>query len=375
VRVLVTGARGFIGRNLVAELKTLPDIGVDEFDLDTDPDQFDGLCGRCGFVFHLAGVNRPPSPDAYMLGNAGPAEALARALEKNGNACPIVLASSTQAGLDNPYGRSKLAAEAVLAEHGRRAGAAVWIYRLPNVFGKWCRPDYNSAVATFCHRLARDLPIRIDDPATELSLVYIDDVFREFIGRLERTRTGEGAPAADDGFPGVRPVHRITVGDLAARIASFRDGRAARTLPDLADDLTRKLHATYLSDLPADRIRIPLDTRADGRGSFTELLKSRAGGQVSVNVIRPGAFKGQHWHHTKCEKFIAVSGRGAVRLRRIDGGEVAEYPIAGERLEIIDIPPGSTHSIENRGDADLIVVMWADEPFDPGRPDTHPMDV
>jgi UDP-2-acetamido-2,6-beta-L-arabino-hexul-4-ose reductase len=370
MKVLVTGAMGFIGRNLVAELSARKEIEVQAFDVDIPPEALDAFCRDCEFVFHLAGVNRPKDPDDYMAGNKGFTETLVESLDKAKNRCPVAAASSTQAALDNPYGRSKRAMEEVLEAHRRASGAPVWIFRLPNVFGKWCRPNYNSAVATFCHNLANGLLIQVNDPAAELSLVHIDDVVRALIEKLESARARANDPSSREGFAEVSPVYRKRLGDIVAALLRIRDDREALRIPDVSDDFIRKLSSTYQTYLPPERIRVPLATKSDPRGSFTEMIKSPSGGQVSVNVIKPGQRKGNHWHHTKFEKFITVFGRGVVRMRRIDETEVREYAVDGERIDLIEIPSGHTHNIENLGTTDMVIVMWANEPFDPERPDT-----
>lgn len=372
MRILVTGAGGFIGRNLIAELRNHGYADIDEYDLDSDPAVLDRYADRCDFVFHLAGVNRPEHEEEFMQGNCAAAAGLLSCLARHGNRAPVLMTSSIQAALDNPYGRSKRAGEETLRRYSRETGAPVYLYRLPNVFGKWCRPHYNSVIATFCYQLARGLPIKVNDPTVELQLVYIDDLMDEFLRVLAAPQT---VLPADDGFyhPGI--THTMRLGDIAETLRSFAASRQTLAVPDMAQPLVKKLYSTYLSYLPEDAFAYPLVTHADARGSFTEFLRTPDRGQVSVNVIKPGIKKGQHWHHTKNEKFLVVSGRGLVRFRRIGSDEVLDYPVSGDHLQVVDIPVGYTHSIENTGDGDMVTVMWANEPFDPDHPDTYPLDV
>ena len=368
--ILVTGAKGFIGKNLVAELKNRGYTDIFEYDIDTGPALLDDYCRSCEFVFHLAGVNRPKDPSEYMSGNFGFTSDLLATLEKHENRCPVVLASSTQAALDNPYGQSKRAGEQAVFEYGRRTGAQVLVYRFSNVFGKWCRPNYNSAVATFCHNIARDLPITVHDRSIKLTLAYIDDVVDELINALC------GRPNRnDDGLCSVPVVHTATLGQIADMLYAFKASRADRAVPDMGDAFCSKLYATYLSYLPTDGFSYPLAMHSDHRGSFTEILRTADRGQFSVNISKPGVVKGNHWHRTKNEKFLVVSGRGAIRLRRVDDTEVFKYIVSGDSLEVVDIPPGYTHSIENLGESDMVTFMWASEPFDPQKPDTYFMEV
>lgn len=380
MNVLVTGAKGFVGKNLCATLKSIAagkdrsfgipsDITVFEYDVDTAPASLDDWCRDCDFVFHLAGVNRPKDVSEFMEGNYGFTDALLKKLEEHGNACPIAISSSTQAALDNPYGKSKLAGEERLRQYGAKTGAKTLIYRFPNLFGKWCRPNYNSVVATFCHNIAHGLMIRIDDPDKVLQLAYIDDVVAELIAALEGKEHREGDLCT------VATTHRISLGELAALLGSFRDSRTDLSAPDVGDALTRKLYATYLSYLPTDAFSYPLERHTDARGSFTEILRTKDRGQFSVNISKPGIVKGNHWHHTKNEKFLVVSGRGVIRFRRIDSDEVVEYFVSGDKPEVVDIPTGYTHNIENLGDTDLVTFMWASECFDPNKPDTYALEV
>lgn len=368
-KILVTGAAGFIGKNLVAQLRGAGYTAVYTYDKTTDPALLDAYTADCTFVFHLAGVNRPEDPAEFTAGNCGFTAALLDSLRRNGNLAPVLFASSIQAERDNPYGNSKRAAEEMLAAYARETDAPVLIYRLPNVFGKWCRPQYNSVVATFCYNIARDLPIQIHDPAVELQLVYIDDVAAEFLRALE------GEPTRDGAFCRVPVSHRATLGQIAALLRSFRASRVNRETPNVGDPLSKKLYSTYLSYLPEEAFAYPLKMNVDARGSFTEFLRSPDRGQVSINVSHPGITKGNHWHHTKNEKFLVVSGHGVIRFRKPDGTEILEYPVSGDKLEVVDIPVGYTHSIVNTGDTDMVTVMWANEPFDPERPDTYYLEV
>jgi UDP-2-acetamido-2,6-beta-L-arabino-hexul-4-ose reductase len=366
MNILITGANGFIGKNLDAELSSSrPDYTLLRYDMETDPALLDDFCREANFVFHLAGVNRPKEQSEFMEGNFGFTSKLLDCLKKHNNSCPIMLASSIQAELDNPYGASKKAGEDLLFDYGRENGADVLIYRFPNVFGKWCRPNYNSAVATFCNNIANDLPIKVNDPSVMMTLVYIDDVVNELISALE------GNPNREGEFCKVAVEHRITLGEIVDHIYSFRESRNSLQLPNLSDPLVKKLYSTYLSYLPVDGFSYPLKMNVDNRGSFTEFLKTPDRGQVSINISKPGITKGQHWHHTKNEKFLVVSGRGVIRFRKIGEEKVYEYFVSGDKLEVVDIPVGYTHNIENLGDEDMVTVMWVNEVFDAERPDTY----
>jgi len=376
MNILITGAKGFIGKNLIAELNNIkegkakgyhlnPELTLFEYDIYTDPSLLDGYCKDADFVFHLAGVNRPKEQSEFMEGNFGFTSLLLETLKKHGNNCPVMISSSIQAELDNPYGVSKKAGEDLLLEYGRETGSDVLIYRFPNVFGKWCRPNYNSAVATFCHNVAHDLPIQVNDRSVNMTLVYIDDVVKELIAALE------GKPNRVGEFCMVPVEHKITLGEIVDLIYSFKESRGSLQVVDLNDGFTKKLYSTYLSYLPVDRFSYPLKMNIDERGSFTEFLKSPDRGQVSINISKPGITKGQHWHHTKNEKFLVVSGRGVIRFRKIDEEKVYEYYVSGDKLEVVDIPVGYTHNIENLGDTDMVTVMWVNEVFDPEHPDTY----
>jgi len=540
MKILVTGARGFIGQNLIAELRNRGYGEIFPCDLDTDPADLDQFCRECDFVYHLAGVNRPEDPAEFMAGNFGFTSVLLDNLKKHRSKAPVLITSSIQAALDNPYGQSKKAGEDLLYAYGAESEVPVFVYRLANVFGKWCRPNYNSAVATFCHNIARDLPITVRDPEAVVQLVYVDDVVAEFIRRMgdwagdgcgvqepddSECRTqindGEGCQARelddsecraqiddgeecrarelDDGecrarindgeecqvrerqadecgtqddclTPGqvrdcnacrtqwrhfevnkalegdggrgqepesdghacrmqegegdsgarcaqepdgnecrvhevassigescaqepqggeccvqereldrdacqVQPVYTVTLGEIVALLRSFRQSRVDLSIPDQSGPFSRKLYSTYLSYLPETDFAYDLKMNCDPRGSFTEFIRTPERGQVSVNVAKPGICKGNHWHHSKNEKFLVVSGWGLIRFRPLNRDEVIEYPVSGDKLQVVDIPPGYTHNIENLGDTDLITVMWASEPFDPERPDTYYLEV
>lgn len=362
--VLITGADGFIGKNLSVTLKRRQDLDVSCFDVHDDPDTLADLLQRSDFVFHLAGINRPQHAEEFKTGNSGLTQRIVSLLLSQGRPVPVLITSSTQAALDNDYGISKREAEEAVFTYGCQSGAEMFVYRLPNVFGKWCRPNYNSAVATFCHNIAHDLPIRINDPSVMVNLVYIDDVVSEFCSALD------GRPNRNARYCGVEPVHSVELGTVADLLRSFRASREEWSIPALSDPFIKKLYSTYLSYLPVDRFSYPLAMHVDERGSFTEFVKTPDRGQVSVNISRPGITKGLHWHHTKNEKFLVVSGKGLIRFRQVGGREIVEYPVSGDRLEVVDIPPGYTHDITNTGETDLVTVMWCNERFDPEKPDT-----
>lgn len=366
MKVLVTGAKGFIGKNLISELERREGIEVLSFDIDTPVGLLEEYCRDCDFVYNLAGVNRPENTEEFMEGNFGFATTLVQTLKKYHNTCPIMNSSSIQATLDNPYGKSKKAGEDMLYAYGREVGAEVYIYRFPNVFGKWCRPNYNSAVATFCNNIANGLPIQVNDRSTVMHLVYIDDVVEELLQTLERH-----PHMNSNGYCYVPTVYEVTLGEIVDLLYSFRESRENLMIPDMPEgSFGKKLYSTYLSYLPKDEFSYPLLMHEDARGSFTEILKSAERGQVSINISKPGIVKGNHWHHTKNEKFVVVSGKGLIRFRKHGTDEVLEYYVSGEKLEVVDIPTGYIHSISNVGDTDLVTLMWCNECFDPGRPDT-----
>ncbi|WP_404322733.1 capsular polysaccharide biosynthesis protein CapF [Cytobacillus firmus] len=370
MKILVTGSKGFVGKNLVAELNNKGYNEIFEFNRESDLSLLEKYTKECDFVFHLAGVNRPKDEDEFMEGNYGLTSHLLELLKKNNNKAPVLLTSSIQAEKDNPYGRSKKAGEDLLFNYYYETDVKVFIYRLPNLFGKWSKPNYNTVVATYCHNIARNLDIQINNPDAELYLCYIDDVLEEFLRALEGNPTIQ-----DDDFCVVPVTHNIKLGELANVIKSFKESRSNLSIPNMEDALTKKLYSTYLSFLPEDQFSYDLKMNCDHRGSFTEFMRTPERGQVSVNVSKPGITKGNHWHHTKNEKFLVVSGEGLIRFREIDSDEIIEYRVSGERLQIVDIPTGYTHSIVNVGESDLVTVMWANECFDPEKPDTYFVEV
>lgn len=366
MNILITGARGFMGKNLRSALTGRYGDAhrLMLLDMPHTEEELLAAAAEADFVFHLAGVNRPTDPADFQKGNADFTRQLLTLLKERGKRPPVLLSSSIQAALENPYGQSKLSAEQAVADYGRETGAAVYLYRLPNVFGKWSRPNYNSAVATFCHNVARGLPITVNDPSVTLRLVYIDDVVEEFL------RAMEGQPHREGEWCTVQPVHEVNLGHMAELIQSFPGLRDSLTAPDQSDPLVKKLYATYLSFLPPEDFSRPTVTHADQRGSFTELLHMGSRGQVSLNVSKPHITKGDHWHQTKHEKFIVLQGEGVIRFRKVGDSTVIAYKVSGENLTVVDIPTGYTHSIENTGDTDMLTLMWANEVFDPAHPDT-----
>ena len=369
-KVLVTGASGFIGKSLVLAMGRIEGIEVSESDIDTPAGVLSRALFNCDAVFHLAGVNRPKDMDEFEKGNVGSLEFLLAELEDKKKKPLVVLASSRQAVLDNPYGRSKLKAERLLLDFARRTGTLVRIFRLPGVFGKWCRPNYNSVVATFCYNIAHGLPIVIADPAVELDLVHIDDVIMSFLEILN----GHGR-VDPDGFNLVDPVFNITVGQLAHLIKDFHESRQELTVPDFSDHFTRCLFSTYVSYLPTDNFAYALKQHADSRGVLAEIFKSGCFGQIFISRTAAGAIRGDHYHDTKVEKFFVLEGEALIRFRDIQCDDVIEYKISGEEFRVIDIPPGYTHNIKNIGSTALVVLFWAFEPFDPRREDTFPLPV
>lgn len=369
MKILVTGARGFVGKNLIAELNNRGYKDIYSFDIDTDKALLDEYTKNCEFVFHLAGVNRPKDEKEFMEGNFGFTSELLDLLKNNNNKAPILITSSIQAERDNPYGNSKRAGEELMFGYSSETGAKAIVYRLPNLFGKWSRPNYNTVVATFCHNIARGLDIQINNPDAELTLCYIDDLLDEFIRALE------GSPTKNGKYCCVPIIHKITLKDLADKIKGFKESRKDLSIPDMEDEITKKLYSTYLSFLPENDFSYDLNMHCDNRGSFTEFIKNPQTGQVSVNVAKPGITKGNHWHHTKNEKFLVVSGKGLIRFRNINSDEIIEYKVSGEKLQVVDIPTGYTHSIANIGDTDLVTIMWANEAFNPEKPDTYFLEV
>ena len=383
MNILVTGAKGFVGKNLVSQLHNIRDgkaknyaisgqeIKVFEYDIDSDPAELEVYCKNADFVFNLAGVNRPKDQSEFMKGNFGFASTLLDTLKKYNNTCPVMISSSIQAALDNPYGESKRAGENLMFEYAKETGAKVLVYRFPNLFGKWCRPNYNSVVATFCNNIAHDLPIQINDASVLLHLAYIDDVVEELIGALS------GNEHCDGDYCCVPVVHDVTLGRIVELLDSFKDMSQTLAVPNVSDAFEKKLYSTYLSYLPEEKFSYPLKMNVDARGSFTEILRTANHGQFSVNISKPGITKGQHWHHTKEEKFVVVSGHGLIQLRKIgldaEGNPypVVNFEVSGEKIEVIEMIPGYTHNIINLSETeDLVTFMWCNECFDPNRPDT-----
>lgn len=369
MKILVTGSQGFVGKNLIAELRNRGYNNIFEYTRDTDESLLEEYTKECEFVYHLAGVNRPKDEKEFMEGNFGFTFELLEFLKKHNNKAPVLITSSIQVERDNPYGKSKKAGEDLLFNYNRETGVKVLVYRLANLFGKWSRPNYNSVLSTFCHNIARDMEIQVNDPEVELSLSYIDDVVKEFINAME------GNPTQNKEFCIVPVVHNVKLGKLAELIKSFRDSRQDLFIPDMEDPFIKKLYSTYLSYLPEDKFSYDLKMNVDNRGSFTEFLKSPERGQVSINVSKPGITKGNHWHHTKNEKFLVVSGQGIIRFRKIGSDKIIEYSVSGDKLEVVDIPTGYTHSILNIGEFDMVTVMWVNECFDSDNLDTYFLEV
>ena len=396
MKILVTGAHGFVGRNLVSQLRNIrngkarnyalsgEDLEIFEYDVDTDPSLLDDYCRQADFVFNLAGVNRPKDTSEFMKGNFGFASTLLETLKKYGNKCPVMLASSIQATLvgryaASDYGRSKLAGEELFFAYSRETGAKVLVYRFPNLFGKWCRPNYNSAVATFCYNTAHDLPLQVNDPSTRLELLYIDDLVEEMLAALEGKEhrcefDGVETILQEDGRYCAAPVtHKVTLGEIVELLHAFSRQPATLVMPEIPPhSFAKKLYSTYLSYLPKEKVAFPLKMNVDARGSFTELLRTESCGQVSVNISKPGITKGEHWHHSKWEFFMVVSGHALIRERKIGTDEVLEFEVSGREIKAVHMLPGYTHNIINLSETeDLVTVMWANEAFDPSRPDTY----
>lgn len=369
MKILVTGAKGFVGKNLIAELRARKYEDIFEYDIDSRIEDLEKACKEVNFIFHLAGVNRPKEQSEFMEGNFGFTNTLLNLLKKHNNKAPLMISSSIQAALDNPYGKSKKAGEDLVFEYGRENNVKVLVYRFQNIFGKWSRPNYNSAVATFCYNISRGLDIMVSDPNAVVNLVYIDDVVKELINALE------GNPTKDNEFCKVKTSYKVTLDELTKTIYSFKTEKFDLFVPDMKNDFVRKLYATYLSFLPIESFSYNLKMNVDHRGSFTEFLKTDDKGQVSVNISKPGIVKGNHWHHTKCEKFLVVFGKGVIRFREIHSTEVIEVYVSGDILEVVNIMPGYTHNIENIGETDLVTIMWASEAFDPNNPDTYFLEV
>lgn len=382
MNILITGAKGFVGKNLAFALqnikdgkdKTHPELEIGEifcFDIDSDINLLDKYCSEADFVFNLAGVNRPKEQSEFMEGNFGFASRLLETLKKYGNKCPVLISSSTQALLDNPYGHSKKAGEELLFSYAKETGAKALVYRFPNLFGKLCRPNYNSAIATFCNNIANDLPIQVNDPSVKMTLVYIDDLIDEMLRALSGNETHEGD------YCKVPVFHETTLGFIADTIRSFPEIRASFGVPSFADSLVSKLYSTFLSYLPTDKFIYDLKMNCDERGSFTEIIRTADRGQFSVNISKPGITKGNHWHHSKNEKFVVVKGEGLIQLRKIgknENGEdypVVEFKVSGEKIQVVEMIPGYTHNIINLSETDdLVTFMWANECFNPQKPDT-----
>ncbi|MGH2317012.1 capsular polysaccharide biosynthesis protein CapF [Planococcus sp. SE5232] len=368
-KILVTGANGFVGKNLVAELKNQGHEELYLFNRENSSEDLERFTKDCDFVYHLAGVNRPVNESEFMEGNQGLTSQLLQSLIKNENKAPVLITSSIQAEKDNPYGQSKKAGEDEVFAYSRETGADAFVYRLPNLFGKWSKPNYNTVVATYCYNIARNLDIQVNNPEVLLELAYIDDVMAEFSKALE------GNPTIIDDYCTIPVTHSIKLGELADLIRTFKVSRTSLAVPAMSDVLTKKLYSTYLSFLPEESFSYDLKMNVDNRGSFTEFLRTPDRGQVSVNISKPGITKGNHWHHTKNEKFLVVSGNGLIRFRNIDSEEIIEYYVNGDKLQAVDIPTGYTHSIVNVGETDLVTVMWVNESFDPEKPDTHYLEV
>ena len=393
MKILVTGAKGFVGKNLCENLKnirdgknkTRPNIVIDEifeYDLDTDPTLLDDYCAKSDFVFNLAGVNRPQNTDEFMQGNFGFASTLLDALKKHGNKCPVMISSSIQATCigryDSDYGRSKKAGEELVFAYGKETGAKVLVYRFPNLFGKWCRPNYNSAVATFCHNIANDLPITVNDPSVQLELLYIDDLINEMLDALDGNEhrcefDGINTVLTENGRYCAAPVtHKVTLGEIVELLEKFKAQSQTLVMPEIpSGSFAKKLYSTYLSYLPKEKASFELKMNCDNRGSFTELLKTEKCGQFSVNISKPGITKGQHWHNTKWEFFIVVSGKGLIQQRKNGSDEVLNFEVSGDKIEAVHMLPGYTHNIINLSETEnLVTLMWANEQFDPNHPDT-----
>ena len=369
MKILVTGAKGFIGKNLIAELRNRKYEEIYEFDRDTDISLLDFYCSNCDFIFHLAGVQRPKEEKEFMEGNFGFTSILLDLLKKYRNTCPIVVSSSIQASLDNPYGKSKKAGEDLMFTYAEETGAKVMIYRFPNVYGKWNKPNYNSAITTFCYNISRNLEIKVNCRDTVMHVVYIDDLFDELISAMEGKGTKSGK------FYRVPVEDETTQGHIVDLLYSFKESRNNRSIPNMNNHLERSLYSTYLSYLPEDQFGYLLKMNMNQHSSFTEIIRTLDRGQFSVNISKPGITKGNHWHHTKNEKFLVVSGHCLIQFRKIDSDEIITYDVSGEKLEVVDIPCGYTHSITNIGDTDSVTFMWCNECFDPNHPDTFFLEV
>jgi len=367
MKILITGSNGFVGKNLAANLSLCAGWDLLLFDLPQTVEDLQSLVAQTDFVFHLAGVNRPRNPDEFQSGNIGLTGILLNMLEGENRKIPLVLSSSTQAELDNPYGISKKQAEELVFDYGRKTGAPIYVYRFPNVFGKWCKPNYNSVVATFCHNAANNIPLRIDDPGKEMILLYIDDIVDEFLEILN-----DKISPCYGSFVRNPQTSKVTLGELADTIASFARSRRTLTLDyNMNNRLAKQLYATFLSYAVQDDLAVAADMKCDERGFFAELIRSPFFGQVSVSRTKPGVTRGNHWHNTKVEKFVVIEGEAIISLRRIDSDEVVEYHVSGNDIRIVDIPPGCTHNIKNTGSTDVLTIFWSNEIFDPKKPDTQ----
>lgn len=369
MKVLVTGAKGFIGKNLVSTLDREDKYEIICIDRENSKEELEKGVLNSDFIVHLAGINRPKNEEEFFEGNTGLTEEIIEILKKNNKNTSILITSSIQADLDNAYGQSKKGAEEALIKYMADTKGNVFIFRLPNVFGKWCRPNYNSAIATFCHNIARGEEVWISDPSKEMTLVYIDDVVRNIKNIIDNEKT------YIPGYQNVDIEHKETLGEIVDLINSFKESRKSLMIPNMENELTKKLYSTYLSYLPENDFSYPLKMNVDNRGSFTEFIKSKDRGQVSVNISKPGITKGNHWHDTKNEKFLVVSGEGVIRFRKVDSEEIIEYKVSEEKLEVIDIPVGYTHSIINTGERDMVTIMWVNEIFNPEKPDTIYLEV
>ncbi|MEW6605942.1 MAG: capsular polysaccharide biosynthesis protein CapF [bacterium] len=369
MKILVTGAKGFIGKNLIAELKNQGYKEIYEYDLNSSLQDLDKYTKDCDYIFHLAGVNRPKEQKEFLEGNFGFTSVLLDLLKKNQNRCPITLSSSIQATLDNPYGISKKAGEDLLIAYSIENDVKVLVYRFPNVFGKWCKPNYNSVIATFSYNIANNLPIQINDQNVVMNLIYIDDLVKELLRALNSKEN------MNDYFCYVEPVYSVSIKEIVDLLYKFKSSRENLSIPNTEDEFIKKLYSTYLSYLPRDKFIYDLKMNFDIRGSFTEFIKTSDRGQVSINISKPSITKGNHWHNTKNEKFLVVSGKGIIRFRKVDESDIIEYCVSGDKLQVVDVPPGYTHNIENIGSEDLIIVIWVNEKFNPEYPDTFYMEV
>lgn len=378
MKILVTGAKGFVGQNLCAQLENIAQgkakwyslqgeaLEIFRYDIDSTPEELDTYCKECDFVFNLAGVNRPQDPKEFMEGNFGFASTLLNTLKKYKNNCPVMISSSIQAELDNPYGESKRAGEQLMFDYSAETGAKVLVYRFPNLFGKWCRPNYNSAVATFCNNIANGLPIQVNDPNVLLNLCYIDDVVDELIA------AAAGKEHCDGKFCFVPTVHRVKLGEIVELLEKFSNMNGSLAVPILSNAFEKALHATYLSYLPKEKFAYAAKMNIDARGSYTELIRSEHHGQFAVNISKPGITKGQHWHHTKIEKFVVVHGHGLIQQRKHGSDEVIDFEVSGDNIQVVETIPGYTHNIINLSQTeDLVTFIWCNENFDPNRPDTY----